>query len=161
VIPKAHRWAYEAVADPVYPPSEELQRKAQRLLDADRSSRKRRAEKAKPRFDAKEARKKERAERTAAIRREVFRRDGGKCVVCGGPATDMHHLAYGSGVRRVLEMVGTCVSLCATCHVRAHEQWISVLDPLAMWARREGLTFAESLIIARAERGSSRPKEGP
>ena len=46
----------------------------------------------------------------AATRRRILARDGGRCVQCGTPATEVHHTQPGR------EDDGSLVSLCSGCH---------------------------------------------
>lgn len=54
----------------------------------------------------------------AKIRKRVFVRDGGQCVVCGSKADAVHHMRYTRAV-----FLGQAdhhlLSICQTCHTRA------------------------------------------
>lgn len=54
-----------------------------------------------------------------AFRQEVFARDGGRCVICGAPGQDAHHIVE----RRLFDDGGYYLdngaTLCAGCHVKA------------------------------------------
>lgn len=59
---------------------------------------------------------------------ETFRRDGHRCVICGAPAVDAHHI-----LDRKLFVDGgyylsNASSLCSPCHLRAERTEISVED---------------------------------
>lgn len=53
------------------------------------------------------------------FRRQVFERDGGRCVICAAPGVDAHHIIE----RRLFDDGGYYLdngaTLCAACHVRA------------------------------------------
>lgn len=49
----------------------------------------------------------------ASIRREVIARDGGRCVLCGAPGTDVDHVVRGSD-----HSLGNLRLLCRACHMR-------------------------------------------
>ena len=59
------------------------------------------------------------------FREAVFARDGNKCVVCGNPAQDAHHILE----RRLFEDGGYYLnngaSLCGPCHIKAEETTLS------------------------------------
>ena len=45
-----------------------------------------------------------------------------KCIVCGRPASEMHEIFYGRGVRQLSIDYGYQVPLCRCCHQSAHLQ---------------------------------------
>jgi hypothetical protein len=53
------------------------------------------------------------------FRRQVFARDGGRCIICGAPGVDAHHIVE----QRLFDDGGYYLdngaTLCADCHVRA------------------------------------------
>ncbi len=50
------------------------------------------------------------------LRRAVFDRDDGLCIICRRPASDVHHVIFRSaGGADSLE---NCVSLCRDCHAQ-------------------------------------------
>ena len=49
----------------------------------------------------------------AELRRRVIERDGGKCVDCGGPGSEVHHRTYH---RLMRERLSDLELLCAVCH---------------------------------------------
>lgn len=54
----------------------------------------------------------------ARRRIEAAERDGGRCVLCGGPAAEVHHIVYRShGGTNDLDNLAC---LCLTCHRLAH-----------------------------------------
>jgi 5-methylcytosine-specific restriction endonuclease McrA len=107
-----------------------------------------------------ERRRAERSERSANIRREVTKRDGGKCVLCGNPATDMHHLCYGSGMRRVLESPSTCASVCRDHHRLAHSGFIHTLWLLRDWAAERHYQLSVDALERRLRKISMRALAG-
>jgi hypothetical protein len=66
------------------------------------------------------------------FREGVFKRDGHKCVMCGNPAQDAHHIME----RRLFEDGGYYLdngaSLCGPCHLRAEQTLIS---PAELYAK--------------------------
>lgn len=49
------------------------------------------------------------------------------CAICGKPATEIHHLVFGRGMRELADEDGLTISLCRECHENAHknESWWS------------------------------------
>jgi 5-methylcytosine-specific restriction endonuclease McrA len=116
----------------------------------------RRVLKAKPSRVARADRKAAQRDRSSTVRVEVFKRDGGACVVCLDPATDMHHLVYGAGMRRVAETAKTCAALCRLDHKRAHSGDPATLERLRMWAIHNSYFFAASALDRRITKIHSR-----
>jgi hypothetical protein len=57
------------------------------------------------------------------VRRQVFARDGYRCLLCGPPATDPHHIrGVGAGGRSVLTNL---ISLCRLDHALVHDGHIA------------------------------------
>lgn len=60
----------------------------------------------------------------ATSRGEVQRRDGGRCVLCGGAAGELHEIVprsrWGASGVSACFAVKNRVSLCQTCHREAH-----------------------------------------
>ena len=52
------------------------------------------------------------------IKAQVFKRDGGRCRVCGAPATEMHELVFRSrgGVRSLHNSIAVCDWRANSCH---------------------------------------------
>lgn len=48
---------------------------------------------------------------------DVFQRDGGRCVVCGAPAVDAHHIVGRAQFADGGYYLDNGVAVCATCHV--------------------------------------------
>jgi len=58
------------------------------------------------------------SERWQKMRLEAFRMVGGRCIDCGGSATDLHHLNY---INLGKERIGIdVVPLCLKCHRKCH-----------------------------------------
>lgn len=59
------------------------------------------------------------------FKEQVFARDNGKCVACGSPGADAHHLIE----RRLFHDQGyyldNGVTLCPSCHIKAEETTLS------------------------------------
>ncbi len=59
------------------------------------------------------------------FRRRVFARDGGRCVICGAPGQDAHHIVE----RRLFDDGGyypdNGATLCAACHIKAEQTVLS------------------------------------
>jgi len=55
-----------------------------------------------------------------ALRKEVFIRDGYKCLLCGDKANHCHHLSYGSYIKHGNSKRIECASLCKKCHNEVH-----------------------------------------
>ena len=63
-----------------------------------------------------------------AFRAAVFRRDRGRCLVCGHPAVDAHHIVPREQVVGGGYLVENGISLCSECHVRAEAGAIPSAD---------------------------------
>ena len=55
-------------------------------------------------------------EKWQEVRQKVLERDGGKCVVCGKPATQVHHIHLRSKRRDLVFEINNLVSLCDKHH---------------------------------------------
>ena len=53
------------------------------------------------------------SERWFQVREHVYRRDGGRCVICSRPGTDCHHWVYNCGYFNPLFIS----LLCRNCHL--------------------------------------------
>lgn len=104
------------------------------------------------RKEIREADRVKRRERTANVRVEVFKRDGGTCVLCSDEATEMHHLVYGSGWRRIAESGQTCASLCSAHHKMAHAGARAIVASLLVWAARNRYTLAADALERRLDK---------
>ena len=83
---------------------------------------------------------------SAAWRRKADARlemDGHVCQVCGGAATDVHHLTYD---RFGNEEMGDLVSLCRRCHKKAEDLYDPAVTPWAMEkVKPEGNNFMAAM----------------
>ncbi len=55
------------------------------------------------------------------MRKKVLSRDKGKCQLCGGKATQVHHKIYTTRFYH-LEKLENLIAICSTCHSKIHEQ---------------------------------------
>jgi 5-methylcytosine-specific restriction endonuclease McrA len=71
-----------------------------------------------PRAVTKAVRKRDEEAERKRIKKLVFARDGGKCRVCGKPATEMHELLFRSlmGERSLENSVAVCTFEANNCH---------------------------------------------
>lgn len=59
-----------------------------------------------------------------AARRLVRERDGGRCMICGAEATDVHHRRRkGMGGSALLEQPSNLVTLCGLGNTSGHHGW--------------------------------------
>jgi len=81
-----------------------------------------------PHKRVKARRKRQQAQETKRVRAAVFERDGGRCRVCGGLATEMHELRFRSlGGKRSLEnSIAVCNHTGNDCHRKLQEHMIQV-----------------------------------
>lgn len=54
------------------------------------------------------------------LRDEITKRSGGFCELCGGQATEIHHIIGGRGKRRIHEAKENLIHLCPKCHWMLH-----------------------------------------
>lgn len=52
------------------------------------------------------------------LRREIYERDGGQCVLCGGAGAHIHHIVFRSQGGK--DEPDNLVTLCGSCHEKAH-----------------------------------------
>ena len=71
-------------------------------------------------------------EEYSEVRRTYFQNVGGKCEVCGGEATDIHHKSKRG---KNLSNMGTFMAVCRICHTRIHDN--------PKWARENGYLIYE------------------
>ena len=64
----------------------------------------------------------------ARFRAEAFRRDGGRCVLCGAPAEDAHHILDRKLWPDGGNHLGNAASVCGPCHLRCEMTLVSVPD---------------------------------
>jgi hypothetical protein len=56
-----------------------------------------------------------------AFRNNVFRRDRHKCVMCGKPAVDAHHITDRNDMPWGGYVIENGISLCSDCHIKAEQ----------------------------------------
>lgn len=61
----------------------------------------------------------------------------GKCYICGGIPTDVHHCMHGTANRRIAEQYGLTVHLCRHCHALVHEGMVGYDEMLKQDAQRD------------------------
>ena len=54
----------------------------------------------------------------ARTRKWAYERDNGQCVLCGAPASEVHHIVFRS--QMVLSNLNNLACLCRDCHNKAH-----------------------------------------
>jgi len=122
-----------------------------KIKAAARDEKSRRKAKARPRVEAKAAKREGRNERMRAIRAAVIAETGGVCAACHkAPAHDAHHLLSG-GERPARESVLTCAPLCRSCHGQAgHDSAdMDTLNNLLAWCRRTNRSEAARALYRR------------
>jgi len=76
---------------------------------------------------------------------ERLKLDGGKCCVCGGDATEVHHLTYENLGKEKMEDL---VSLCRRCHEKAEDLYNPQITPWAMEeVKPEGNNFMAAMRV--------------
>lgn len=97
----------------------------------------------------------------ASARKAIYERDGGICRMCGifcGPGWyDVHHIIFGGDQRGVggrrIHNVDEMVSLCRTCHSKAHARKLHWQPMLSLVVKRPGITAFQ---LARWQRAAQR-----
>ena len=85
-------------------------------------------------------------EKWEQVRNLVLERDGGKCVICGKPATHVHHIHLRSKRKDLLYEINNLVLLCSKCH---NHSSIDGLEEVNMKvARARHITLEELLKFA-------------
>ena len=85
-------------------------------------------------------------EKWQEVRQKVIERDGGKCVVCGKPATHVHHIHLRSKRKDLLYNMNNLISLCSHDH---RHQSIEGLEKVNMRiAKALHMTLEELLRFA-------------
>lgn len=54
----------------------------------------------------------------ARTRKRAYERDNGQCVLCGAPASEVHHIVFRSQMG--LSNLNNLACLCRDCHNKAH-----------------------------------------
>ena len=53
----------------------------------------------------------------------IITKDPAHCYLCGEPATQIHHVLFGSGKRKLADEDGLTVPLCMDCHAGVHKHY--------------------------------------
>lgn len=125
-----------------------------KIKAAGRAEKERRKEKARPRVEAKTAKRTDRRQSLAEIREWLYSETDGKCAAAGCALDDgweLHHLVSG-GMRRARESVATCAPLCRVCHLWAHRNDPDTLRALLAWCQRTGRTEAARELTRRLDK---------
>lgn len=82
------------------------------------------------------------------VRNQVLERDNYKCVVCGKPATQVHHIHLRSKRKDLLYEINNLISLCSKCHfhksTELYEEQTKVIARALHMTLEELLRFAET-----------------
>lgn len=82
------------------------------------------------------------------VRNQVLERDNYKCVVCGKPATQVHHIHLRSKRKDLLYEINNLISLCSKCHfhksTELYEEQTKVIARAKHMTVEELLRFAET-----------------
>jgi len=84
--------------------------------------------------------------RWLAVREEALIRDNHKCVVCGKPATQVHHIHLRSKRKDLIYEINNLVSLCDHCHNHQSDENLEWVNRRI--ARAKGMTLEELLKFA-------------
>ena len=52
---------------------------------------------------------------------EDFKRDKGKCQLCGNTNIQLHHIVYRSEDKSLINEPSNCIMLCVKCHKKVHQ----------------------------------------
>ena len=80
------------------------------------------------------------------IREEALIRDNHKCVVCGKPATQVHHIHLRSKRKDLIYEINNLVSLCDRCHRHQSDENLEWVNRRI--ARAKDMTLEELLKFA-------------
>lgn len=80
------------------------------------------------------------------VRNQVLKRDNYKCIVCGKPATQVHHIHLRSKRRDLMYEINNLVSLCDHCHNHQSDENLEWVNKRI--ARAKGMTLEELLRFA-------------
>lgn len=82
------------------------------------------------------------------VRNQVLERDNYKCVVCGKPATQVHHIHLRSKRKDLLYEMNNLVSVCSKCHfhksTELYEEQTKIIARAKRMTVEELLRFAET-----------------
>lgn len=85
-------------------------------------------------------------EKWEKVRNQVLERDNYKCIVCGKPATQVHHIHLRSKRKDLLYEMNNLVSLCDKHHF--HKSNEKYEEQTALIAKVKGITVEELLKLA-------------
>lgn len=72
----------------------------------------------------------------ARTRKWAYERDNGQCVLCGAPASEVHHIVFRSQMG--LSNLKNLACLCRDCHNKAHGEHAKEIREILI-ERNEGL----------------------
>lgn len=81
-----------------------------------------------------------------SVRNQVLERDHYKCIVCGQPATQVHHIHLRSKRKDLMYEKNNLVSLCNRCHNHQSDENLEWVNKRI--ARVKGMTLEELLRFA-------------
>ena len=90
-------------------------------------------------------------EKWQEIRQKVIERDGGKCVVCGKPATHVHHIHLRSKRKDLLYEMNNLILLCSKHH--CHQSTDGLYEVNERIAMAKHMTVEELLKFAETKSG--------
>lgn len=80
------------------------------------------------------------------VRKLILIRDNNKCIICGKPATHVHHIHLRSKRKDLLYTKNNLISLCAHCH--AHHGTEGLEEVNLKIAKHKHMTLVELLAFA-------------
>lgn len=90
-------------------------------------------------------------EKWEQVRNQILERDNFKCVVCGKPATQVHHIHLRSKRKDLLYEVNNLVSLCSKCHAHQSEENLEWVNRRIAFVKH--MTLEELLKFAEIKNG--------
>ena len=90
-------------------------------------------------------------EKWEEVRNQVLERDGGKCIICGKPATHVHHIHLRSKRKDLLYEINNLVLLCSKCHNHSSIDGLEEVNTKVAKARH--MTLEELLKFAETKSG--------
>ena len=74
----------------------------------------------------------------ARTRKWAYERDNGQCVLCGAPASEVHHIVFRSQMG--LSNLKNLACLCRDCHNKAHGEHAKEIQEILI-ERNEGVEW--------------------
>lgn len=74
----------------------------------------------------------------ARTRKWAYERDNGQCVLCGAPASEVHHIVFRSQMG--LSNLNNLACLCRDCHNKAHGEHAKEIREILI-ERNEGVEW--------------------